>query len=129
MWQIYLNCHQKMGILNLKKRVNCDKCSFTTKQCMFGVFAIDEILRYRGSPFPASRTLCHPAYMELGTLMLEHGGVPGSDKNTFSHCLYVILLYPLSKHAKSSMTSTQNGDEVGKCLLIFFIFKQYLWKD
>ena len=24
-----------------------DKCSFTTKQCMFGVFAIDEILCYR----------------------------------------------------------------------------------
>ena len=31
-----------MGILNLKKRVNRDKCSFTTKQRMFGVFAIDE---------------------------------------------------------------------------------------
>ena len=27
---------------------------------MFGVFAIDEILRYRGSPFPASRTFRHP---------------------------------------------------------------------
>ena len=27
--------------------VNRDKCSFTTKQRMFGVFAIDEILRYR----------------------------------------------------------------------------------
>ena len=59
--------------------------------------------------------------MELGTLMLEHGGVPGSDKNTFSHCLYVILLYPLSKHAKSSMTSTLNGDEVDKCLFYLHI--------
>ena len=49
-----------MGILPLKKRVNGDKCSFATKQRMFGVFAIDEILRYRGSLFPASRTLCHP---------------------------------------------------------------------
>ena len=49
-----------MGILPLKKRVNRDKCSFTTKQCMFGVFAIDEILRYRGTRFPGSRTLCHP---------------------------------------------------------------------
>ena len=28
---------------------------------MFGVFAIDEILRYRGSRIPGSRTLCHPA--------------------------------------------------------------------
>ena len=27
----------------------------------FGVFAIDEILRYRGTRFPGSRTLCHPA--------------------------------------------------------------------
>ena len=49
-----------MGILPLKKRVNCDKCSLATKQRMFGVFAIDEILRYRGTQFPGSRTLCHP---------------------------------------------------------------------
>ena len=27
---------------------------------MFGVFAIDEIIRYRGTRFPGSRTLCHP---------------------------------------------------------------------
>ena len=50
-----------MGILPLKKRVNRDKCSFATKQRMFGVFAIDEILRYRGSRIPGSPTLCHPA--------------------------------------------------------------------
>ena len=31
-----------------KKRVNRDKCDFATKWRMFGVFAIDEILRYRG---------------------------------------------------------------------------------
>ena len=49
-----------MGMLPLKKRVNRDKCSFATKQRMFGVFAIDEILRYRGTRFPGSRTLCHP---------------------------------------------------------------------
>ena len=48
-----------MGILPLKKRVNRDKCSFTTKQRMFGVFAIDDILRYR---WTGSRTLCHPAF-------------------------------------------------------------------
>ena len=47
-----------MGILLLKKHINRYKCSFTTKQRMFKVIAIDEILRYRGSPFPA---LCHPA--------------------------------------------------------------------
>merc|ERR1711978_217455 len=45
-----------MGMLPLKKRVNRDKCSFATKQRMFGVFAIDEILRYRGSRIPGSPT-------------------------------------------------------------------------
>ena len=43
-----------MGILPLKKRVNRDRCSFATKQRMFGVFG------YRGTRFPGSRTLCHP---------------------------------------------------------------------
>ena len=38
----------KDGNIIPKKRVNCDKCDFATKQRMFGVFAIDEILRYRG---------------------------------------------------------------------------------
>ena len=37
----------KDGNITPEKRVNRDKCSFTTKQHMFGVFAIDEILRYR----------------------------------------------------------------------------------
>ena len=60
MWQICLNYHQRMGILPLKKCVNRDKCSFATKQRMFGVFAIDEILRYRWTRFVSSRTLCHP---------------------------------------------------------------------
>ena len=59
MWQIYLNCHQMMWILPLKKRVNPDKCSFATKQCMFGV-AIDVILRYRWALLTGLRTLCHP---------------------------------------------------------------------
>ena len=31
-----------MGILLLEKRVNCHTCSFSTKQHMFGVFAINE---------------------------------------------------------------------------------------
>ena len=55
-----MNFYQRMGILPLK-RVNRDKCSFTTKQRTFGVFAIDEILRYRWTRFAGSRTLCHPA--------------------------------------------------------------------
>ena len=50
----------KNGNITPEKRVNRDKCSFTSKQRMLGVFAIDEILRYRGNPFPASCTLCHP---------------------------------------------------------------------
>ena len=37
----------KDGNIPVKKRVNRDKCSFATKQRMFGVFAIDEILCYR----------------------------------------------------------------------------------
>ena len=55
-----MNFYQRMGILPLKKCVNRDKCSFATKQRMFGVFAIDEILRYRGTRFPGSCTSCHP---------------------------------------------------------------------
>ena len=55
-----MNFYQRMGILPLKKCVNRDKCSFATKQRMFGVFAIDEILRYRWTRFVSSRTLCHP---------------------------------------------------------------------
>ena len=38
----------KDGNIIPKKRVNRAKCNFTTKQRMFGVFAIVEILRYRG---------------------------------------------------------------------------------
>ena len=73
MWQIYLNYHQRMRILPGKKRINRDKCSFATKQRMFGVFAIDEILRYRGTRFPSSHTLCHPApeCVEWGRLMIK----------------------------------------------------------
>ena len=65
-----------MGILLLKKRVNCDKCSFTTKQHMFGVFPIAEILRYRWTWFVGLRTLCHPGWKE-GT-----PSVPNGAKNT-----------------------------------------------
>ena len=31
---------------------------------MFEVFAIDETLRYRGTRFPGSRTLCHPEHSQ-----------------------------------------------------------------
>ena len=38
------------SICCLKKRVNCNKCVFATKQRMFGVLIIAEILHYRGLP-------------------------------------------------------------------------------
>ena len=58
-WQIYLNYNQRMGMLPLKNCKSRDKCSFATIQPMLGVFTINEILHYRDSPFPVSRTLCH----------------------------------------------------------------------
>ena len=67
-----------MGILLLKKRVNCDKCSFATKQRMFGVFAIDEILCYRGTRFPGSRTLCH-----LGHLCSDDDDMNNDDNDNY----------------------------------------------
>ena len=67
-----------MGILSLKKRVNRDKCSSATKQRMFGVFAIDEILRYRGTRFPGSRTLYHPAAYKHR----KYSGKRGTNKGT-----------------------------------------------
>ena len=68
MWQMYLNYHKRMRILPLKKRINRDKCSFMSKQPMFGVFAIDEILCYRWTPFVGSRTICHPNHRQYHQL-------------------------------------------------------------
>ena len=87
-----------MGILLLKKRVNRNKCSFATKQCMFGVFAIDEIPRYRGSPFPASRTLCHPAWYIIIIIKGElqgSGWLSWDQKNhhhDHPHPWYIIII-------------------------------------
>ena len=50
-WYTRFIIGSEMGILPLKKRVNCDKCKFATKQHMFGVFAIDE-------PRLLTRALC-----------------------------------------------------------------------
>ena len=58
-------------MLPLKKRVNRKKCSFTTKQRMFGVFAIDKILRYWWTPFVGLRTLCHPELQSLSFCQLK----------------------------------------------------------
>ena len=80
-------CRNWMGILPLKKRVNRDKCSFATKQRMFGVFAIDEILRYRGTRFPGSRTLCHPG--SCRSAVVESGRKKGEPENLVA----IVLLY------------------------------------
>ena len=83
-----------MGILPLKKRVNCDKCSFATKQRMFGVFAIDEILRYRGNRFPGSRTLCHPVYdYYVASLLLILQSQIGSHVLAYSNSCVNPILY------------------------------------
>ena len=83
-----------MGMLPLKKRVNRDKCSFATKQRMFGVFAIDEILRYRGSRIPGSPTLCHPGARQTKNahLMISESSGNKQSMNIFFlkiwHCLF-----------------------------------------
>ena len=84
-----------MGILPLKKRVNRDKCSFATKQRMFGVFAIDEILRYRGTRFPGSRTLCHPDLHIIISKNIHR------DTFSFSHCIFLTLVNSNSNSRQS----------------------------
>ena len=55
-----------------KKRVNCDKCNFATKQRIFGIWAIVEILCYRGLPIPKSRTLSHPIdFMNIASVISD----------------------------------------------------------
>ena len=56
---------KKDGNVTPTKAHNRDECSFVTKQHMFGVFTIDAFLRCRGSPFSASRTLCHPVLDQI----------------------------------------------------------------
>ena len=50
---------------------------------MFGVFPIDEILRYRGTRFPGSRTLCHPGISQNPlagcVVVFNSGGVITQD--------------------------------------------------
>ena len=86
-WQVYLNYHQRMGLLPLKKHVDCDKCSFATKQRMFGVFAIDEILCYQGTRFPGSRTLCHPVSHQVPRIGTELIGQLKKGKNNKDKCI------------------------------------------
>ena len=86
-----------MGILPLKKRINRDKCIFATKLRMFGVFAINEILRYRGTQFPGSRTLCHPGL--TNTLEAHFLDEQAVSCNTCSHtsciCIYIYNVFAI----------------------------------
>ena len=47
--------------ISLKKPKNREKCDFATKQSMFGVLAIIEIICYQGFPIPEYRTLSQPS--------------------------------------------------------------------
>ena len=49
----------------ISEKVSIDKCNFVTKQRVFWTFAIDEIFRYRWSPFAASHTLSQPESSSL----------------------------------------------------------------
>ena len=112
-----------MGILPLKKRVNCDKCSFATKQRMFGVFAIDEILRYRGTRFPGSRTLCHPGV----TYDLENGPNQSENFKNYTDFLSFISQY-LGGMQYSITIHTCKKREIVEIYLrnFFWIFRKIL---
>jgi len=51
-----LNFYQRMGILPLKKSVNCDKCSFATKQLIFWAFI------FRWDPSLSMKPICRFAH-------------------------------------------------------------------
>ena len=51
----------KDGNITPEKARKSRQMQFHEKQHMFGVFPVDEILRYRWTQFVGSRTLCHPA--------------------------------------------------------------------
>ena len=61
----------KAGNITPEKARKSRQMQFHDKQCMFGVFAIDEILRYQSTPFVFSRTLCHPDCIRFCILPFE----------------------------------------------------------
>ena len=64
----------KDGNITPEKHVNRDKCSFATKQRMFGVFAIDEP--------------CSPDHALYATLLLILSGRSNKTTPLRSHCMY-----------------------------------------
>ena len=89
-----MNFYQRMGILPLKRHVNRNKCSFATKQRMFRVFAIDEILCYRGTRFPGSRTLCHPARYQI--IKIESLTLCYCNSNNIAFLFFFWLFFTIS---------------------------------
>ena len=91
-----MNFYQRMEILPLKKRVNRDKCSFTTKQCMFGVFAIDEpgsSVRALYATLPFTRNRSSPS---LSLEQLQEKWSQNYDLNyvvigSFILCVYICI--------------------------------------
>ena len=71
MWQICLNYHQRMGILPLKKCVSRDKCSFATKQRMFGVWGLCN--RWDPSLSRNSVPALHATLVEILIYLYGHG--------------------------------------------------------
>ena len=129
MWQTYLNYHQRMGILPLKKRVNRNKCSFATKLRMFVVFTIDEILCYRWAPLAGSRTLCHPA-LQICTVSTEiKAGNEQFDHEAFFRifCWRQINKMRISKirAVSSCHQKLQKSQRVGRYLGIVELFIRF----
>ena len=72
----------------------CRNCAFlATKQRMFEVFAIDKTLRYRGTRFPGSRTLCHPGWKQKNKIRtIGHWGQKHSASCLLHFLLATLLL-------------------------------------
>ena len=95
--EIYLSNEPALGMLPLKKHLNRDKCSFATKQRMFGVFAIDE-------PRSSVRALYATLFMTQNTLFMSQitqntllsasiARIEKSYKTT--KCFFLVKLFPL----------------------------------
>ena len=125
-----------MGILPLEKRVNRNKCSFATKQRMFRVFAIDEILRYRGTRFPGSRTLCHPVQEYILCRLVNKSPTRSiecsysQDLSALNKAVRVLMWSYLRCNSQTTdnSISTNNSFRMVVTQLSFFVFT-FLYKS
>ena len=72
---------------------------------MFRVFSIDEILRYRGTRFPGSRTLCHPASITNNILLHQNRKI-GCSTNNFGGDRQEACLVLISEFFTKSLLSS-----------------------